>query len=184
MRVITGKAKHIQLVSLDHDTKPLSDRAKSGLFNIINHLLPQAPILDLYAGSGALGIEALSRGAKHTTFVDISKRATESIRMNLEKAHLFDHADIFTMDADKYMKRYPYAKFNIIFFSPPYQRIKYHALVHAAKLLCPGGILIFEHHKKDTFDPIPHLAQVEKRTYGIVEFEIFQQSFETNTHTN
>ena len=179
MRVITGSAKHIPLISKDFRTVPLSDRAKSALFAIINSKIEGSEVLDLFAGSGALGIECLSRGASFATFIDISNRSIESIEENLAKTKLSEKADIFRIEADHYLKKYSFAAYDIIFVCPPYDSVHIHTVKLAANLVKPGGILIFEHHKKDTFKELETLKKVDERTYGIVRFEIYQNTANT-----
>ncbi len=175
MRVISGKAGSIPLISLDMRTRPLSDRAKSALFDIIRDKIPESVVLDLYAGSGALGIEALSRGARNATFVDISKRSCQSVRMNLQKTHFEENADVVQIKADEFIKENIGEEYDIIFVCPPYPEAKYYMAKSAAQLLAPHGILIFEHHKKDHFKPVEDIELIDTRTYGIVQFDIYQK---------
>jgi 16S rRNA (guanine966-N2)-methyltransferase len=175
MRVITGSARSIPLISLDPRTVPLSDRAKTSLFNIITPKIEGASVLDLYAGSGALGIEALSRGAKHATFVDISKKAVESIQRNLAKTHLIERAIVENENIIMFLKEAD-EEYDIIFVCPPYDDVVYHFVERAAEYVAPGGLLIFEHHIKDKFREIKSLRKIDERSYGIVNFEIYQRA--------
>ena len=99
MRVITGKARGRKLVTLEgDDVRPTTDRVKESLFNIIQFDIEGASVLDLFAGSGQLGIEALSRGAKHCTFVDSSNRSIEVVKQNLKTVGFEKRASVFCGD--------------------------------------------------------------------------------------
>lgn len=175
MRIITGKAKNIQLVSRDNGTRPLSDRAKTALFNILQPIIEGSDVLDIYAGTGALGLEAISRGAKHATFVDISRQSIEDITFNINRTRFKDQTDIIKEDALKFTEKYIYEKYNIIFVCPPYPHVNVKVVKNAVNLLCDGGILVFEHHKKDKFNNPEGVEKIDTREYGIVQFEIFKK---------
>jgi 16S rRNA (guanine966-N2)-methyltransferase len=175
MRVITGRAKGTILFSLDPRTVPLSDRAKSALFSIIEEKIPEAFVLDMYAGSGALGIECLSRGASFVQFFEISKKAIEGIEKNLLKTHFKDQAEIVNVNVEKHLDRFVYELFDIIFICPPYPSVKFHVVQEAVRHLKPFGILIFEHDKKETYTVPAGVEKIDERKYGIVCFEIYQK---------
>ncbi len=124
MRVISGTAKGTILYSLEgNDTRPTLDRVKEALFNMIQMNLPQSYVLDLFSGSGALGIEAISRGAKKAILCDKSKQAVGIIKKNLGKTHLAEKAIVIQED---YKKALHFLKnkfqFDFIFLDPPYAR--------------------------------------------------------------
>lgn len=119
MRVITGTAGGTNLKAPDGmQTRPTADKVKQALFNIIQFEIV-GDVLDLFAGSGQLGIEALSRGAKSAVFVDAGRQAISVVRENLNKTHLADRAECFQMDYASYLKRCR-RKFHLIFLDPPY----------------------------------------------------------------
>ena len=124
MRVIAGTARRLPLVTpKGMETRPTTDRIKETLFNILQNDLPSCHFLDLFAGSGAIGIEALSRGAAKAVFVDNSKEALSCIRQNLEKTHLADRAIVIGQDCAGAIHALDAKKmnFDIIFMDPPYQ---------------------------------------------------------------
>ena len=124
MRVIAGTARRLPLVTpKGMETRPTTDRIKETLFNILQNDLPGCHFLDLFAGSGAIGIEALSRGAAKAVFVDNSKEALSCIRQNLEKTHLADKAIVIGQDCAGAIHALDAKKmhFDIIFMDPPYQ---------------------------------------------------------------
>ena len=123
MRVIAGKARHIQLKTIEGmDTRPTTDRIKETLFNMINNDIYDANFLDLYSGSGAIGIEALSRGAKKAVMVEMNRDAVFCIRENLNKTKLADNAVVYQCDVIDAINRLNDIgePFDIIFMDPPY----------------------------------------------------------------
>ncbi len=125
LRVISGSAKGLKLSTLEGmNTRPTTDRVKENLFNIIASYIPGSNILDLFAGSGSLGIEALSRGAESAVFCDQSEHSTEIITRNLEHTKLMDKSEIFLGEAQIILKKLSQLskKFDIIFLDPPYKK--------------------------------------------------------------
>ena len=120
MRVITGTARGIQLKTPDGmQTRPTADRVKEALFSIINFDVPGAKVLDLFGGTGQLGIEALSRGAESAVFVDAREDSCKLIRENLKRTKLEKNAKVIRSDYMDYLKRCR-EQYNIIFLDPPY----------------------------------------------------------------
>lgn len=123
MRVITGKARGVTLKTPDGmQTRPTSDRVKEALFSIINFDIPGARVLDLFGGTGQLGIEALSRGAASATFVDAGEPACKLIRENLKRTKLEADAKVVRSDYLAYLNRCR-EQYNIIFLDPPYAEV-------------------------------------------------------------
>lgn len=124
MRVIAGTARSLQLKTPEGlDTRPTTDRIKETLFNMIQFDIPNTSFLDLFAGSGAIGIEALSRGAKEACFVDSSKEATDCIEYNLIHTKFKDQAEVFKQDVFVALARMEYQKkFDFVFMDPPYKK--------------------------------------------------------------
>ena len=147
MRVITGKARGVALKTPDGmQTRPTADRVKEALFSIIQFEIPGAKVLDLFGGTGQLGIEALSRGAKSATFVDASDAACKLIKENLKRTKLESFGSVIRSDYMEYLKRCK-EKYQIIFLDPPYAEV---FLENALKciteidILQSGGIIIAE----------------------------------------
>ena len=147
MRVISGKARGINLKTPDGMlTRPTIDRVKEALFSIINFDIPASSVLDLFGGTGQLGIEALSRGAKSAVFVDQREDACKLIKENLRRTKLEQDAKVVRMDYLDYLKRCK-EKFDIIFLDPPYAEV---FLENALKciteidILQSGGIIVAE----------------------------------------
>ena len=147
MRVITGKARGIKLKTPEGlTTRPTADRVKEALFSIINFDIPGARVLDLFGGTGQLGIEALSRGAKSATFVDAGEPACRLIRENLRRTKLEADARVVRADYMDYLKRCR-EQYDIIFLDPPYAEVFLeNSLKKIAEIdiLQSGGIIIAE----------------------------------------
>jgi 16S rRNA (guanine966-N2)-methyltransferase len=121
MRVIAGAARGTALVAPSKGTRPVSDRAREGMFSSLGDRVVDATCLDLFAGTGALGIEALSRGATTCTFVDRSKAATAVVRENLRRAHVEDRATVITRDVESFLQgSTPGEPPGLVFVDPPY----------------------------------------------------------------
>jgi len=123
MRVISGSARHLILKTLPgNDTRPTTDMIKETLFNMINFDLPGSTFLDLFAGSGAIGIEALSRGATYACFIDNNAKAVAVIKDNLEHTKFTDVADVLTAESLNGLRRMEASKkhFDFVFMDPPY----------------------------------------------------------------
>lgn len=120
IRVISGTAKGRKLKMVSgRGTRPITDRVKEALFNIIRMELPGGSMLDTFAGTGSVGIEALSRGAKYVRFVEVSRAAIRVIQENLEITELEEGAEILQMDALTMLSRTPDHQFDYVFIAPP-----------------------------------------------------------------
>lgn len=124
-RIISGSARGTRLFGIAGETtRPITDRTKEALFNIIGQDILDSSILDLFAGTGSVGIEALSRGANYARFIEINPNVVNLIGKNLDKTHLSNRADVICMDAFKYLKEKITKIFDYIFIAPPqYQRL-------------------------------------------------------------
>ena len=148
MRVITGSARGCRLKELEGmETRPTTDRVKEGLFNIIQFDIEGRKVLDLFAGTGQLGIECLSRGAASAVFVDRRADAVKLIRENLKATRLSDKARVVSGDSMEFLKSLR-ESFDLIFLDPPYEAgLLEPAIAHIAKfdILSPHGIIVAEH---------------------------------------
>jgi len=169
MRVISGTARHLILKTLPgNDTRPTTDMIKETLFNMINFDLPGARFLDLYAGSGAIGIEALSRGAVSATFIDNNAKAIAIIKENLEHTRFTDLADVITAEAVSGLRRIEASKkqYDIVFMDPPYsQGFEESALryLKTSKIIDSDTLIIIEMSKDTDIENIKNMGfEVEK----------------------
>lgn len=174
MRIISGKARGTKLFSLEgENTRPTLDRVKEPLFSIIMNEIQGANVLDLFAGSGALGIETLSRGAKHAVLCDSSRDAIRVINNNLAKTKLDTYAEIINEDFRKCLKNLQGKKFDIIFLDPPYETENIEIAVRQISeldLLADEGIIIAETDREEIIKKVENIDISIKdiRHYGRV----------------
>ena len=150
MRVIAGIRKGLKLKSPDDESvRPTTDRVKESVFNIIQRYLPSDRVLDLFAGSGALGIEALSRRSKHCVFVDSGKKSLSLVRENVKLSGFSDCAELILSDSLSYLNG-ACKPFDIIFLDPPYNKGLLAPVldkIYERNLLCDDGIILVETEK-------------------------------------
>lgn len=171
MRIISGSARGVQLKSpKGNSTRPTSDRVKESLFNILRDDLTDSDVLDLFAGTGALGLESLSRGARSATFVD--NQTARLIHENSIKTKLEDRSRILRHDvlsALDYLQRHD-ESFDLIFCDPPYKNDLFEKIfeqIDQSDLLRIGGKLVVEHDVRDKKIPaLEHLTLTREIDYG------------------
>jgi pantetheine-phosphate adenylyltransferase/16S rRNA (guanine(966)-N(2))-methyltransferase RsmD len=149
VRIIAGTARGIRLAPVPRDVRPTSDRVRESVFNALGQFFDGGDVLDLYAGTGALGIEALSRGCERAVFVEKDGRAVATIRENLRRARLADRAEVVRDDVGRALERMltDGRAFNLIFADPPYRiaTTEVGGLVSRLRaLLAPGGRVVIE----------------------------------------
>lgn len=145
MRVITGSAKGRHMETLNgEDVRPTTERIKEAVFSIIQFQIEGRRFLDLFAGSGQMGIEALSRGAKEAVFVDSRRESVEIVKKNLQSTGLAAHAKVLSTDSIAYLSGRN-ENFDIAFLDPPYRTgVLQQALPLVEKIMNKGGIIICE----------------------------------------
>ena len=173
MRVISGKVRGLKLdTPKNDDVRPTTDRVKESLFNIINPYVIDSNVLDLFAGTGSLGIECLSRGALSATVVDVSKDSINIVKSNVKKARVENESTILNLDFKTAIDRLNVQnkKFDIIFMDPPYYKnmfIDALSNIDNSDLLSEDGIIVVEHDTKDKFiDKIGRLEKSKEKKYG------------------
>lgn len=182
MRVITGTARGTNLKAPDGlKTRPTADRVKQALFNIIQ-FETVGEVLDLFAGSGQLGIEALSRGASHAVFVDESPEAISVIRENLRRTHLDNRAEIIRSDSLSYLAKCR-KRFRLIFLDPPYAE-KYLEnalnLISEIDILTEGAIIITERPLEKPLNmEFDGLERSKDYNYGKTTITLFRRKEDT-----
>lgn len=169
MRVIAGIRKGLKLKAPEGDhTRPTTDRVKESVFNIIQAYIPASRVLDLFAGSGALGIEALSRRSSHCTFVERDKKAFALVRQNTELARFENEAELICTDSLSFLKT---AKepFDVIFLDPPYNKGFFSPVLEEIaknKLLSGDGIIVAETEKDGEEPTHSEFIAVRRAIYG------------------
>ena len=177
MRVIAGTAKRLQLKTVEGmDTRPTTDRIKETLFNMISEYLADSYFLDLFSGSGAIGIEALSRGAAHASFVEQSKKAMECIKENLAYTKLADRAELYETDVINALSRMEGRNtFDYVFMDPPYNQLlekKVLEYLGSSNLLSEDALIIVEASIETNFSYVSELG------FSIIKEKIYK----TNNH--
>ena len=180
MRVIAGKARGTVLKTPDGmQTRPTADRVKEAMFSIIQFDLPGAKVLDLFGGTGQLGIEALSRGAANAVFVDQSDSACKLIRDNLVKSKLDNCAKVVKNDYANYLQT-TQESFDIILLDPPYAEVfleKCLNLISEIDILHSGGIIVCERPLgKDLLLEFEGLVRSKDYKYGNTLLTIYRKS--------
>jgi 16S rRNA (guanine966-N2)-methyltransferase len=184
MRIIGGSAKRRTFKSpaASIGVRPILGRIKKSLFDILRPRLENARFLDLYAGSGSVGIEALSRGVASVTFVDSNPNCLSIIRQNLSKLQLFDRSQVVRADATKQLTHVG-GPYDLIFMGPPYHDQKWNALhltsptlaaIAQAQILKPGGLVIGQHHAKEQLVDDPRWNRVRQENYGDSRLTFFE----------
>ena len=177
MRIISGTARGTNLKTLDGlNTRPTLDRVKEPLFSILMNRIEDSVVLDLFAGSGALGLEALSRGAKKTIFCDNSKDAVKIINQNIEKLRVKEKSIVYHSDFKDALKKIENdgIKFDIVFLDPPYESdgiIESIKLILKLNILNKNAVIIAETDEKErVLTEIEHvgLEVYDTRKYGRV----------------
>lgn len=173
LRVISGSARGKKLISLEGlDVRPTLDRVKESVFNMIAFDIGDASVLDLFCGSGALGIEALSRGAKCAVFVDKNATALSVTKQNLTATRLSERAKLVQSDSIVFLQN-TNDVFDIILIDPPYQAKLYERVLQEIaerKLLAPDGILVVESAENDPPEiPTRFFSEVREKKYGKVK---------------
>ncbi|SDB09274.1 16S rRNA (guanine966-N2)-methyltransferase [Pseudobutyrivibrio sp. YE44] len=177
MRIISGSRRGLVLETPEGlDTRPTSDRIKETLFNMIAFDIPDSYFLDLFAGSGQMGIEALSRGAAEAVFVEKDKNALGCINKNLAKAKFNDTAKVFSEDCLSALNKLSsHAEFDFIFMDPPYNKLiekDVLSYIKDKKYVGEDTVIIVEASLETSFDYVPEMG------YEIIK----EKTYKTNKH--
>lgn len=180
MRIISGKWRGQVIKEVDRDkTRPTTDKNKEMLFNILGQYFSGGSVLDLYAGSGALGLEALSRGMNRCYFVDSAFQAINTIRENLMKLKCHEGEDIVLVKRDvlSFLTQISQKRFDLILADPPYDSDDHGTLLSTIaerKLLAPRGILVIETRNDTPLEESYHyLTRTRERSAGIAKFTFY-----------
>jgi len=166
MRIIAGELKGRKLHTPQwQGLRPTSDKLRETLFNVVSARVPGARVLDLYSGTGAIGLEALSRGAAHVTFVDADRRAVALIEQNLQHCGVADRYAIIRFRLVPEAPTLPAGSFDLIVLDPPYDEPDLAAAVAATMpLIAPDGLVILEHTRRrpspDRVGPLSRTREV------------------------
>jgi len=182
MRIISGiyKGRIIEGASLD-GTRPTMDRVKEAIFSMIQNKVEGSICLDLFAGSGSLGIEALSNGASSVYFIDKNKKACQTIKRNFDKLNITDNIYLIN---DDYKKALSFlskkgVKFDIVFLDPPYNLdVIKDILIYLSEhdILNDNGLVICEHTNFELEDNYGKLSLIKNRHYGVAKVKIYEKA--------
>ncbi len=175
MRVISGSARGRRLEALEgNDVRPTTDKVKESVFNIIQFNIEGRRFLDLFAGSGQMGIEALSRGAKQAVFIDKSSRSLRVIRNNIAAAGVEDRATVLNTDAAAFLSTNA-DNFDLAFLDPPYGTgILQQVLPAVADNMNKGGLIICESPlKEELFEKIGNFTLDRNYHYGKIKISVY-----------
>ena len=177
MRIIAGKYKGRKLEVPKTDLRPTLDRTKETLFNILHFCVADKVVLDLFAGSGCLGLEALSRGAKKTVFVDSDRESARVIKLNCEKCRCGNEASVVNMPIETALNSIK-EKFDIVFVVPPYKEGAYFSVLKKLSinnLLTEDAIVVCEHAREDSLpNNIDTLSKYRVKEMGKCGFSFYQ----------
>jgi len=182
LRVISGIAGGRRLHDVPGDsTRPITDRAKESLFNILGGDIEEASFLDLFAGTGSVGIEALSRGASFARFIDSQRQAVETVRYNLQVTGFKQKAEVLRMDGFSQIERAADRAFTYVFIAPPqYKGLWKRALLsldaHADWLAEDAWVIVQIHPVEYEALSLTHLVEIEQRHYGSVLFVFYERT--------
>ena len=179
MRIIAGERKGMELCApKGQDTRPTQAKTRESLFSIIQAYVPDADALDLFAGSGALALEALSRGARSAALVDMGREAADCVRRNIDKLRYGDKATLYRCDWQKAveMLRQEKRRFDLVFLDPPYRMTDLGSICATladAGLLLPDAMLALEHSADAPQHPDERFTLFRGRDYGDTRIDFF-----------
>ncbi|MBC2575658.1 16S rRNA (guanine(966)-N(2))-methyltransferase RsmD [Peptostreptococcus canis] len=179
MRVISGIARGLKLNSpVNDDVRPTTDRVKESMFNIIASRIYDSSVLDLFSGSGALGIECISRGSKYVYFCDNNENSIKVIKSNLEKARFYDNYEIMKDDFRNIIKilSNKNEKFDIIFVDPPYYEGLFDEVISMIinkKILEDDGLIVVEHDSNIIMKEYDGIYKIKEKKYGMTKLTFY-----------
>jgi 16S rRNA (guanine966-N2)-methyltransferase len=184
MRIISGKYKGHQLVSFSADhIRPTTDRVKESLFNMIQGSVEGAQVLDLFSGTGNLGLEALSRGAASVLFVEKNRKSIQILEKNLSKLRVEEPYQVLQKDVIGFLQNYQGEPFDLIFADPPFTEAMAHDVMLAAsgsKVFKPETLMMIESARREKIlDDYPHLTRYDVREFGDKVLSFFEPKAET-----
>jgi 16S rRNA (guanine966-N2)-methyltransferase len=176
MRIVAGAARGRPLVTpRGADTRPTSDKVRGAVFNVLGQFFEGGTVLDLYAGTGALALEALSRGCERAVCVEVDRAAAEIVRQNAERCGFAGRVDVRRERVEAALPGLPRGAFTLAFLDPPYAEGPDAALAALAPLLAPGGVAVAEHDaRRPPADRHGPLVLVDRRAYGSTGVSIYR----------
>lgn len=167
VRIISGKFGGRKIQAPDNSrTHPMSERIRNALFNSVGVEVQDAEVLDVFAGTGAIGLEALSRGAKNVTFVEKDRVAQKVLNENIESLGVYTTTNIVRASLANWLSTYQGEGFDIIFADPPYHDTQFSTVSRLFALLKPGGLMVLSHPGRGEEPTSTGVVVVDNRSYG------------------
>ncbi|MDR1773700.1 MAG: 16S rRNA (guanine(966)-N(2))-methyltransferase RsmD [Clostridioides sp.] len=183
MRIISGKVRGLKLETpKNDDIRPTTDRIKESVFNIINSYILDSEVLDLFSGSGSLGLECISRGAKKCVFVDSNKESINLLKKNIRKTRFEENSEVFNLDFRDALGQFgtKNKKFDLIFLDPPYHEGLFEEALQKIQknnLIKEDSLIIVEHDTEDKLpDKIDKLSKKDERKYGKTTITFYEKN--------
>ena len=155
-------------------THPMSSRVRGSLFNIINDELIGADVLDAFAGTGSLGLESLSRGAKHATFIERDRLASKILVENITTLEVDDFSKVFQIGAKTWIDKNQDKSFDIIFADPPYNDLQLSTVFSLMGLLKPNGLMVLSYPGRGELPSVQGVVVVDNRSYGTAALTFYR----------
>lgn len=175
VRIIAGKYGGRSIAAPDgKKTHPMSERVRNALFNIIGAEIEGANVLDAFAGTGAIGIEAVSRGARHATFIERDRVAQKVLAENIDKLGMEGRSKIIKAPVASWVSTYDGENFDVIFVDPPYHDTQFSTVTKLMGLLKPGALMVLSHPGRDECPTRPGVVVVDNRSYGDATLTLFR----------
>lgn len=176
LRIVGGKFGSRKIDTPDSSkTHPMGDRIRTSLFNILAADLPDATVLDAFAGSGSLGIEAISRGAKHATFVERDRIAQKIIDNNIKLLGIYSQTKLIRSSVSAWIETSEPQEFDIIFADPPYHDPQFSTVLKLMDLLKPGALMVLSLPGRSESPTRPGVVVVDNRSYGNATLTFFRR---------
>jgi 16S rRNA (guanine966-N2)-methyltransferase len=167
LRIISGIYGNRTIKALDNGvTHPMGERVRSSLFNIIGDEIKDAKVLDAFAGSGSLGLESLSRGASHATFIERDRHASQILQENIKSLVTNDRAEVLNIGLNTFIDKNSEKKYDVIFTDPPYNDMQLSTVSRLAKLLSPIGLMVLSYPGRGEVPTVDGIVVVDNRSYG------------------
>ncbi len=179
MRIISGKYRGKEVFGYQLEgTRPTQDRIKESLFAMIQNEVGDAKVLDLFAGTGNLGLEALSNGARHCTFVDNNQKAVQTIKKNIHNLNIpTDQHKVILSDYQAFLNQ-DKESYDVIFLDPPYRYTVLPELLNdlvTKEKITSGGIVVCEYEQGNLIESVQNLVQIKDRKYGYKRITIYKR---------
>jgi 16S rRNA (guanine966-N2)-methyltransferase len=176
LNIISGKFGGRNLLAPDSSrTHPMSSRVRGSLFNIINDEIINSEVLDIFAGTGSLGLESLSRGAKHATFIENDRLASKILVENITTLGVGGLSSVFQINAQTWVDQNQDKSYDIIFADPPYNNLQLSTVYSLIRLLKPNGLMVLSYPGRGELPTVQGVVVVDNRSYGTAALTFYRK---------